>query len=408
MCLAGLYKGCLQPENRILHHSFSAMRFYLIVFLLQIFSMGKAQPFSIGHVQRSYSDPTRANRSVPCEIYYPATQAGEGTPFSNGKFPVIAFGHGYVMPWSVYDIYWQNLVPQGFILIFPTTESGFSPSHLNFGKDLAFACQKLKQEGVIPASLFFNHIDSASAVMGHSMGGGAAFLAMLQDSTISAFATVAAAETNPSAVAAAGIISRPSLVFSGANDCVTPPSAHQIPMYNALNSSQKSLVSITGGNHCQFASSNFNCSLGQSTCSPQATINAAQQQGKVFQLLIPWLRFYLKSECPAGEEYQDALLNIVGISLQQAGQLNCTTTEIASLFADRMLDYSLNSSLAEILIRLPAHSGEIPFRLFDACGRLITAGNLYGQVYRLETGGLRNGLYFFQAGSFLPLHIRIP
>lgn len=384
------------------------MRFCLIIFNLIWCFVANAQPFAVGHVQRTFADPARANRSVSCEIYYPATQAGEGTPFSFGKFPVIAFGHGFVMPWSVYDIYWQALVPQGFIMIFPTTESGFSPSHLNFGKDLAFTCQKLKQEGVIPASLFFNHIDSASAVMGHSMGGGAAFLAMQQDSTISAFATVAAAETNPSAVAAAGIISRPSLVFSGANDCVTPPSAHQNPMYNALISDAKSLISIIGGNHCQFASQNFNCSLGQSTCSPQATINAAQQQQKVIALLLPWLRFFLKDDCPAGAEFQDVLAVATGISVQQSGQLNCTTTRTDGSLGDWIPDWHFNPNSEEFFIRLPSSTGEMPFGLFDASGRLISSGNFSEHSNRLSTAHLRSGLYFFRLGSFRALRFRIP
>lgn len=290
------------------------MRYMILMLcIILVHAFASAQDFKIGHVQRSFVDTTRNNRQVTCEIYYPANINGDNVAIANGIFPTLVFGHGFVMPASAYDVYWNAIVPKGYIMIFPTTESSLSPSHLNFGKDIAFLTQIMKEQHRISTSLFFNAVDSTCAVMGHSMGGGSAFLAMQQDPSITALISIAGAVTNPSSVTAARTITRPSLVIAGANDCVAPPKNHQIPMYDSLATNCKTYLSILGGDHCQFASYNFNCSLGQNTCTPKATINATTQQSIVFQHLLPWINFYLKKNCNAGDQFQNLISNPNGI-----------------------------------------------------------------------------------------------
>ena len=89
------------------------------------------------------------------------------------------------------------LAAQGFIVVLPGTESGLSPSHDRFANDLVFAAR------AVQAVVFF----AASAGTdrsygGHSMGGGAAFLAAAKDQNARALFVMAPAETNPSAIAA--------------------------------------------------------------------------------------------------------------------------------------------------------------------------------------------------------------
>jgi dienelactone hydrolase len=283
-------------------------------------SMVYANNYQIGHRQITFIDSSRANRQIQCEIYYPSMNAGDNVPMAEGKFPVLVFGHGFVMPVSAYDVYWNALVPKGYIMVLPTTESSFSPSHTNFGKDIAHAVKSMRLQGILASSPFYNSVDSTSAVMGHSMGGGCAFLAMQYDQQITAIVSFAGAVTNPSSVTAASSITKPSLVIAGANDCVAPPKNHQIPMYDSLASQCKSYVSIIGGDHCQFASYNFNCSFGQSTCTPKATINANTQQSILFQHMIPWLNYYLKRDCIAGDQFQGMLSSPNGIM----SNTNCT------------------------------------------------------------------------------------
>ena len=287
---------------------------WYLCFLILCQSFALGSNYQVGHRQITFIDTTRANRQIQCEIYYPATIAGDNVAIASGKFPVLIYGHGFVMPVSVYDVYWNALVPKGYIIVLPTTESSFSPSHTNFGKDLAHAAKSMRLQGSLPTSPFFNAVDSTSAVMGHSMGGGCAFLAMQYDPQITALVSFAGAVTNPSSVTAAMSITKPSLVIAGANDCVAPPRNHQIPMYDSLAAQCKSYVSIIGANHCQFASNNFNCTFGESTCTPKATINAATQQSILFQHLIPWLNYYLKRDCIAGDQFQSLLYASTGIT----------------------------------------------------------------------------------------------
>lgn len=301
----------------------------LLFLILKCCLNGSAQLYQVGHLQKTFTDPSRSNRSIATEIYYPAITSGNNMPMSMGRFPVIAFGHGFVMSTSAYDVIWNYLVPRGFILVLPNTEGSLSPSHLNFAKDLAFVLQAMKTEGQNPNSFFYGSISEKTAVMGHSMGGGASFLAAQSDSSINAMVTLAAAETNPSAIAAASFIHIPTLTLAGLNDCVAPPSQHQLPMYDSLSSPCKTYIAIIGASHCQFASSNAFCSFGESTCSPQATISAVNQQNILLSEMSPWLQFYLQDSCSAANGFQQTLINNNAIQSNQNCTLVCVCNPVS-------------------------------------------------------------------------------
>lgn len=278
-----------------------------------------ALAYEIGHTSTTYLDPARNNRQVSVEIYYPATTPGNDVPVAPppaGGFPPIAFGHGYLMAYDDYPYVWTALVPAGYILALPRTEGGPFPSHDEFGKDLAFLVRKLQQEGANPPSRFYGAVATTCAVMGHSMGGGASFLAAAEDPAITALANFAAAETNPSAIGAAAGITAPALMFAGSNDCVAPPSQHQIPMYQALASACKALVTITGGSHCQFAEYDYLCGLGEGGCTPPGLSREAQHT-IVVQLLRPWLDFVLRGDTGAWVEYEGLLTGAAGFTYLQ-------------------------------------------------------------------------------------------
>jgi dienelactone hydrolase len=367
--------------------------FYLLLFLSSTNSLS-AQSFSLGHVQRAFVDSSRANRNVTCEIYYPSNNSGDNVTVATGAFPVVVIGHGFVMSPAVYDIYWEALVPAGYIVVVPTTEGSLFPSHDNFGKDMAFLVTQLQSEAAVNGSMFWNAVATKSAVMGHSMGGGAAFLAMNENPSITALVAMAPAETNPSAISAASTINRPALVFSGINDCVAPPAEHQIPMYEALSSSCKTYLGIVGGDHCQFASPNFNCTFGQSTCSPQGTISATEQQADVLSNLIPWLDYYLKNDCVRGETFQSNIAGNVAFEVQQncvlgcgVGILNESEKEFAiypNPFEDQ-LNYLVNSTLIDK-----------EYRVVDVFGKKIIEGRIASVNGSVNTENWSSGLYFFK------------
>ena len=117
-----------------------------------------AQPFSIGHRSFTVTDPSRS-RQIPLELYYPADVAGNNVSFAQQapSAPIVVFGHGFVMTWDAYANIWQSLVPAGYIVAFPTTEGSFAPSHLEFGKDLAFSVTAIQAEGQTPSSVLYGH-----------------------------------------------------------------------------------------------------------------------------------------------------------------------------------------------------------------------------------------------------------
>jgi len=290
--------------------------------LLCTASLIDAQSYAVGHVQVTYNDPARANRAIQTEIYYPATTAGESVPAAAGSYPVIVFGHGFVMVWSAYQNVWEALVPAGYIVAFPTTEGGFTPVHANFGADMAFLVGAIQQDGASnSSSLLFGHVGSTSALMGHSMGGGSAFLGAEGNANITTMVTYAAANTNPPSITAATNITIPSLVIAGQNDCVAPPAQHQVPMYDSLASSCKAYVEILGGGHCYFANTNFNCSFGEGTCTPNPTISRPEQQDAATDFALLWLNYYLKNDCRALTEFSDSLIG----SQRIAGTSTCLT-----------------------------------------------------------------------------------
>lgn len=289
----------------------------VLYILLFISSRTLLAQFPIGVRTITYNDPTRTGgtgsgggpgRQIECAVYYPATSAGNNTPVADGVFPIVVFGHGFAMAWSAYQNVWEYLTPRGYIMIFPKTESAIfpAPSHNDFGLDLVVASNRLLADNSNQSSPFFEKINGKSAIMGHSMGGGATMLAAQNNDNIKTIIGLAPAETNPSAIAVTSNITVPALVLSGSADGVTPPIEHHLPIYNGLTSSCKSFVSLTGGAHCFFANTNTACDFGESTSSTGITITRAQQQAFMNSLIGPWLDFYLKGVCDGFTQFQTA------------------------------------------------------------------------------------------------------
>ena len=283
---------------------------HLLVYLFIAASSSLFAQFSVGHRTITFNDPTRtggfgsgggAGRQIQTEIYYPATTAGNNVAIASGSFPVIVFGHGFAMSWDAYQNIWEHYAALGYILAFARTEGSLipAPSHNDFGFDLRLIGEKMSAENANSGSPFFQSMNGNTAIMGHSMGGGATILAAANNPNIKAIVGLAPAETNPSAIAAAPNVSVPALIFSGSSDGVTPPVDHHIPIYNGLVSSCKTFVSIIGGAHCYYANTNFNCDFGEATTSTGISITRAQQQARTYSILDPWLEYMLKDSCDA-------------------------------------------------------------------------------------------------------------
>ncbi len=264
-----------------------------------------SQNWQVGERTITFTDPDRSDRNIPCQVYHPADNGGQNVPMADGEFPHVVFGHGFVMNVGAYSSIAESLAEQGFIVLLVDTETGFSPSHTNFARDLAFVADGVLARGEIPGDFFFGHINGKFAIGGHSMGGGCTYLSVqyLNNDAASLF-TFAAAETNPSAIAQMPSLNTPNLLLAGELDCVTPPEDHQIPMYNAQSADDcKFYAEIEGGYHCQFNDFNFNCNLGESFCSPSGGLDRATQLETVLEVLTPWLKSFLFQECDSWDEF---------------------------------------------------------------------------------------------------------
>ena len=272
----------------------------------------------------NYTDSSRSNRSIPVKIYYPAEASGDNQPFAGEdgtRYPVFVFGHGFTISIGNYQYLGEYLAARGFIVAMVDTEGGFLPNHTNFGKDLAFVTDRLQVDGATPSSPLFGRVGEKTAVGGHSMGGGASYLAPQYSANITALVTFAAANTNPSSIDAAATITLPSMVIAASNDKVAPPSSNQGPIFTALASSCKLLVTETNGSHCNYAPDSFTCSFGEGTvCIGCSFMDGDLQREIALEAAANWLAYTL-------QDCADGLTALEDYLLAQSGEGNVTYTE---------------------------------------------------------------------------------
>ena len=373
---------------------FKSLRYLIFCFLIAL-NFCNGQPFQIGHTTINFTDASRSNRTIAAEVYYPSNTAGDNvaiTNISTEAFPVLCFGHGFVMTWDAYQNFWSFLVPNGYIMIFPKTEGSFSPSHIDFGKDLSFLIEQMNALGNNSTSIFYNRISPMNCVMGHSMGGGASFLAAQLNPNIKALLNFSSAETNPSAIQAASSIVIPSLIFAGFNDCVAQPITNQIPMYTGLASPCKTLISIIGGSHCQMANSNFFCGVGESSCTPQPTITRTVQQNIINSYILPWLDFQLKGNCTQGNLFDNQIVADNAITFQK-NCIQCNSLNVNNSILKSQIILSPNPAKDFILIS--GKVGEMyQISVFDISAKLILVREFTRET-SINTSEFAKGIYFY-------------
>lgn len=294
------------------------MKQHFLFLLLTACISSFAQPFAVGHRSLSLLDAAR-NRTVTAEVYYPAINSGDDVAFASGNFPVFTLAHGFVIPGNTYQNFANELVPDGFVVVLPTTESGFLPNHDAYGKDIAFLNTAFRSGG-IP---FFSQFNGRSAIGGHSMGGGASALAATQ-TIADAYIGFAPAITNPSPVPIGGQIDIPALIFSGSADGVTPPETNHQPIYNSLASDCKTFISITAGVHCYFIPASL-CDIGESGI-PGGMTRELQQQ-ITFDYLRPFLNTFLLDDSASWMQFQQSIAADKRITFEQTCSLDFTGNE---------------------------------------------------------------------------------
>lgn len=370
----------------------------IILLISSLFCCLQIHAQLVGHTTVTFIDSSRNNRLIETEIYYPATVAGNNTPIAAGVFPLISFGHGFVMAWSAYQNFWEVLVPMGYIMAFPTTESGFSPVHAEFGKDLRFLIAKIQSSGAgvdVPSS----SVGPKTAIMGHSMGGGCSFLSAQNNAGITTMVSFAAANTNPSSITASQQISVPTLLFSGVNDCVAPPSQHQDIMFDSTSAAYKTQINIIGGGHCFFANSNFNCTFGEASCSPSPIILREEQQLTTNDFLKIWLAYFLKDDCPKAQEFQDSLAASPRITYRQNQPISCATalSEYQMLNPISVYPNPFSNSITVEIPKEPIKKVALYNLMMQQQGSYIFTGS--DSKVSLDLSSLKAGIYYIKINN---------
>jgi predicted dienelactone hydrolase len=277
-----------------------------LVLFITLSSFG--QTFEVGTAQYTFNDSER-NRSIPAVIYYPSPTGGQNAPVANSQFgfPVISFGHGFVIEPEAYSWLGEELAAEGYIFVLPATEGQLlpAPDHLNFGRDILFCAKEIIRLSGLSGNPLSGKVLPRFALMGHSMGGGATYLGAAESDEVSTTITFAAAETNPSAISASANVAVPSLVFAAEEDCVTPVSSNQLPIYDNLPSAEKAFANIDNASHCNFTDGSASlCYLGEALpCLGSSFISIEQQHERVLSLLLPWLDQFLRADCSSGEAF---------------------------------------------------------------------------------------------------------
>ena len=263
----------------------------------------------MGTSEYQFFDSNR-NRAIPSLVFYPSDIGGQNSSVASSEFgfPVVSFGHGFVIDPADYGWLAIELASEGYVVVLPQTEGQLlpAPDHLNFGLDIRFCAEELIRLSREEGNPISGKILPRYAMMGHSMGGGATYLGAANQNEVATTVTFAAANTDPSSIDASGPVSVPSLVIAAAEDCVTPVSSNQVPMYENLSNPEKAIITIVGASHCNFTDGSASlCYLGETfPCFGFGPfISRNQQHQRVLLVLKPWLRNYLYSNCSAGEEF---------------------------------------------------------------------------------------------------------
>lgn len=265
-------------------------------------------PYGAGWVEVSVPRP--GGGSFNALLFYPATTSGQGAAYDGigAPYPGITFGHGWITAVTRYQSTLEHLATWGYFIIASESYGGLFPNHSAFADDLRWCLTYLETQNANPGSWLYQQVDTANfGACGHSMGGGASILATQRDPRICALANMAAAETNPSAIAAIAGVFVPVCLIAGDEDSIVPPTGHTIPMYdNAL--APRRLPLLDGGWHCGFLDSSFfGCDSGS---LPRAT-QLALTRG----LLTGFFNLYLKNaqtvwrQVWGDELYSEPLIN---------------------------------------------------------------------------------------------------
>ena len=334
----------------------------------------------------TFIDAARDDREIPVQFFYPNDAVA--------PMPWVIIAHGFAMSTTDYDDLAQALVAGGFVVGLVNTETGFAPSHEAYGLDLAYLAEHGGADLALVDIEVGNWMQPGTvALVGHSMGGGAAWLAASM-TEVDALVGLAPAETTPSAIEAGPSIEAPAMVISGTADAVTPPTTQHIPLYEALTHVDcQAFVSLEEGGHCGFADEGTLCDFGELLFTG---MDRETQQLHTHAMLIPWLQFQLGLN-PDGLDAIEAYADNEGdVELTLA----CETSSLATGEAAENPAILFPNPVSTTL-----NLGGAPqdWRAWNAQGQAMP---IPGEG-RVDVSTWPNGPYLFQSGDSQPTRVLV-
>jgi len=241
-----------------------------------------------------YKNSGKGSSVVPAYIYLQ-------DPPPSGPVPLIVFAHCYMGAGNWYDYIAEALVPQGYVMASLDTWA-YDPiaDAQAEALDQEFLASAVRQEAATnTTSPIYGMLTNFTALMGHSMGGGATIISSsaVTDSTFQALITLSA-EYEP----AASKVAIPAMILTGTEDCICPPDRNAIPIYNNISLSPcKYLINFVNATHCHFDEipqfvDDF-CEEVEKDCGPrQDWLPRETQWGDVNRYSLPFLDYYLKGK----------------------------------------------------------------------------------------------------------------
>ncbi len=389
------------------------------VIIFAFIQLSLAQTYSVGQISINFKDPLRTGgsaisggvqmpgngRDIGAELFYPAVTNGSQVALATGQFPVVVFGHGFVMTYDSYDNVYNRLASEGFIVVLPRTEGSFSPNHLEFGKDIAFLSEATKALNTLSSpgaiTIFNGKVSPKSALGGHSMGGGCSLVGAQSNTSITCVFNMAAALSNTGGVssqAGASQVNVPALYLSAQRDCVVDTNV-QTNHYTNTASSKKFQVIFRDMTHCDFGNgaSTF-CVLGQTTSGcPNNTANNVLFN-RYMNYLIPFLKNQLYDNCSEGVRFMDSITSAstVRSGRKITGNIACIT-KLSEKNALEGIKVYPSPAQGKVYVQAGSLSVAISgIEILDITGQLImrwTPLNTGVDKHELNIGDLTTGIY---------------
>ena len=280
------FRKILTFHFRLFEFWFTAMSFLLIVWLWFVLVHVAAFLYDIGEYETFIINPAN-NHTINLTIHYPISTIKPSNSTSTRKettFPSIIFSHGWTCKNTFYDYIWQNLVPQGYIVVMPNDDTTIIIDEflVNYA-----AGQLATLDWLIDVANNNDDEDNplyglinpySAACSGHSMGGGACLLSMSDRNSndysysysydydynffnysyefkhrFSSGFLLSGCNWNPSSRIAAYNISQPIFFLTGNGDCMCEPFLYADRYYSHVpDTTCKYLANINNGTHCNF------------------------------------------------------------------------------------------------------------------------------------------------------------